>query len=1749
MDKRNKCFAIYGGAKVHRKTGLCRVPKLIALLAIGLLLSTSSAFAQGSIYGSVANSDASSPANGDISFFGYLDDTDEEIRIESSTGAGYDAGHWFDDFQNYLTEAPNNPYDFHFYNSTNSEGYVLSGLIPSNSYQEENVTLATVAWPDAPIGLTGVIVSGSSVVIKWTGTTGMTYHVYRRAATSGGSFFRIDDIAGSLANPGVSDSFFVDNTVDGVSSYHYLVIAEDASGNFSPHSDILTVNSASADAPVLVSLDPNSGFSDGGTLVNVYGSGFDPAGVQVFLGAVAVDAIVLSPFHLTITTPTAVDGAVDVAVTNTASGLSSNTLTGGYTYVPNSTPVVADIPDQTIAEGAAFAVINLDDYVTDPDNADAEITWSYSGNTELTVDITDRVATITIPDIDWNGAETITFRATDPGELFTEDAATFTVTAENDDPVVADIPDQTVLEGATFTTITLDDYVDDIDNTDDEMTWTYSGNTDLTVDITDRIATITIPDVDWNGAETITFRATDPGLLFGEDAATFTVNAVNDPPVLAEIGAQLVTEGGNLNFTTSASDVENNVLTMTIEDMPTNATYADNGDGTAVFDFNPDYSQAGVYDVSFIVSDGFAADTEIVAITVNEFGNNAPVLDPIGPQTIAENDVLSLTITGSDPDGTIPTLSVTDEPTNVVFTDNLDGTASFVFSPDFTQEGVYPVVFKAFDGTLVDSEVVEITVVNTNQLPVLTTVAAQSVNEGDSLIFNVSGTDADGAIPTLSTSTLPGLAAFVDSLNGVGTFAWAPEYTEAGVYTVMFYATDGIDTDSSEVEITVTEMGNQPPEIDSVPPQTAQEGDEFSVEVSAIDPDGTIPTLTADSLPDNATFTDNGDGTGLIEFNPDYSQSGIYNVYIIADDGEFVDTMIVVIEITEPGNQAPVLSGVADTTISEGDSLVVVVTAEDPESQDVFFSVSTSLAGYSFVDSGNGVAVFSFESDYYDAGTRTITFFATDNEIPPATGSAPMTINITDVNQAPVIDSIGPYGVKIGDQLVFDVTASDDTDPTAGNLLAMTAIGVPTNASYVDNGDNTGTFTFDPDLSQVGSFVVTFIATDQGTPQLSINYPVTINVVMENRAPVVEYIGPKTVLEGELLEFTVTATDPDGGIPVLSLRGNPHIPEGATLTDNGDGTGLFSFTPNYVQAGLYGIDFRAFDGIDFGKETVMIQVYEAGNQTPIVNPVTPDPVMEGDTAAIWITSFDPDGTIPTLSIDSLPEHTMFIDSANGAGLIVLMPMFYQSGTYNIYVMADDGESVDTLIVTVTFEEAGNQKPEFTEIADRTVDENLLIEFNVIVNDPDRHVNTITAENLPGSAALIDDDLNDNLALFSWTTTYDDAGEYTVTFYTEDPEGLTDTIDVVITVENFNRLPRYNIATLPTDVTMDEGDSLLINIYGFDQDGPIPSIEFDTTENDLIENMAFIDSGNGSAVFTFVPDYTQSREQAYYVSFCIIDAEYPDTNFTSPTRIYVEDANMPPEIMAIDDTTIVEGTPLVIGILVDDVDPVASAITISTLPTGATFSDNGNNFAIFNWTPSYLQAGVYEIDFIATDGADPNLADTESVVITVAEAGNQSPRLLSSLPDTIPVIVNEENVTLLSWWDPEGETITISADYTPASAVFTDSGNGLATYSYTPNFSDLDVTFPVNFTAGDATGAETTVLVYFHVIEFLRGDANSDSELDISDIMYIYNFLYKDGEPPVVEGSADVNVDSAVNLLDGLYLLDYFFRQRHPPPND
>ena len=87
------------------------------------------------------------------------------------------------------------------------------------------------------------------------------------------------------------------------------------------------------------------------------------------------------------------------------------------------------------------------------------------------------------PDADFSGTDSFTYTASDGTSVSNEATVTITVNAINDAPVVTDIPGETILEGTSFATVPLDDYVSDVDDTDAQMTWSYTGTTDLVVSI------------------------------------------------------------------------------------------------------------------------------------------------------------------------------------------------------------------------------------------------------------------------------------------------------------------------------------------------------------------------------------------------------------------------------------------------------------------------------------------------------------------------------------------------------------------------------------------------------------------------------------------------------------------------------------------------------------------------------------------------------------------------------------------------------------------------------------------------------------------------------------------------------------------------------------------------------------------------------------------------------------------------------------------------------------------------------------------------------------------------------------------------------------------------------------------------------------------------------------------------------------------------------------------------------------------
>ncbi len=64
---------------------------------------------------------------------------------------------------------------------------------------------------------------------------------------------------------------------------------------------------------------------------------------------------------------------------------------------------------------------------------------------------------------------------------------------------------------------------------------------------------------------------------------------------------------------------------------------------------------------------------------------------------------------------------------------------------------------------------------------------------------------------------------------------------------------------------------------------------------------------------------------------------------------------------------------------------------------------------------------------------------------------------------------------------------------------------------------------------------------------------------------------------------------------------------------------------------------------------------------------------------------------------------------------------------------------------------------------------------------------------------------------------------------------------------------------------------------------------------------------------------------------------------------------------------------------------------------------------------------------------------------------------------------------------------------------------------------------------------------------LRGDANSDDNINISDAVLIINFIFMEGDPPASQCGGDANSDGLINVSDAVFIINYVFIAGSPAP--
>jgi len=205
---------------------------------------------------------------------------------------------------------------------------------------------------------------------------------------------------------------------------------------------------------------------------------------------------------------------------------------------------------------------------------------------------------------------------------------------------------------------------------------------------------------------------------------------------------------------------------------------------------------------------------------------------------------------------------------------------------------------------------------------------------------------------------------------------WTTKYGDAGEYIVTLTATDGRLTTEQKIKI-VVERVNVPPVIELTKDINVNEGQSVQFEPKVSDPNNDAVTVEVSEPLKSGSFA------------TDHTSSGEYTIKVTASDGELTSEQVFTLTVKDV-NMKPVIEGVEDLVVSEGDKVTISPKVSDLDAEDAL-SVSISDPVGS-----DGV----WQTTYTDNGEYSVLVSVDDGK---ETVTKKIKLTVKDVNKAPQI--------------------------------------------------------------------------------------------------------------------------------------------------------------------------------------------------------------------------------------------------------------------------------------------------------------------------------------------------------------------------------------------------------------------------------------------------------------------------------------------------------------------------------------------------------------------------------------------------------------------------------------------------------------------------------------------------------------------------------------------------------------------------
>ena len=1136
----------------------------------------------------------------------------------------------------------------------------------------------------------------------------------------------------------------------------------------------------------------------------------------------------------------------------------------------NNPPEVKQIPDQTIDEGKTFTKIKLDDFVSDPDHPKNQILWEFDiqpvgkdqADGDLNVEIDpNRVASVIIPDQNWYGSAKIKFTATDGEYASASTTANFVVKPINDAPVIKKIPDQTIEEKNEFESISLSDYVTDVDDDVMKLKWTISGNKDLKFDI-DKYgsANIKIPNEFWNGTETVTFTATDAAGASAKATAKFTVKSVNDPPeFVQDVRDQTIDEKQEfkpieLDKLVKDPDHPFEQLKWTASG---NKDLAVNFAGKTATIKIPSKMWNGSESIKFKVCDpaGACAESEN-SFTVNSVNDVPQIVKQIPNQTIDEKKTFAkvkLDEYVKDADHKNSELSWEadvkhqgKEPQSGTLSVNIgDDHVASIDIPDPSWNGTAVVTFTVTDPEGASAkQQVTYTVKSINDIPVFKKIPDQSIeekNEFASVMLEDYLSDADHDFSQLKIDIAGNKDIKANLNNKTRELSFkTPSELWNGSETITITATDPEGGKASTSFKLSIKSINDPPTMKDIAEQTIKEKGSFK----PVELDKYVEDL--DHSNDKLKWTVTGnrelkvtlEGRVLKVTPPSPQWNGSETLTIKVTDPEGATDERTVAYTVESVNDVPEFTKqVAPQTIKEKEQFKPIKLGEmvrdlDNKLSDLQFTVDVKPMGGSKNDltveiDAQHTANIKIPSKYWN-GAAEITFTVTDPEGAKASSKALFTVQ--SVNDVPTLKKIPDQMIEEKHEFASIKLTDYASDPD--HKFEQLKWSVAGNKQLkIDIAGGVATIKM-PTKNWNGSEKVTFTVTDPEGASAKCDAVFTVKSI--NDAPVMKDIANQTIKEkGEFksIELDNFASDEDHSKDKLkwTVSGNKDLKvvidpkHVATIT-----------APNKYWNGSEKITFTVTDPEGASDKRTVTFTVESVNDIPeFVKPIKDQSIPEKREFAIinlndvvkdadhkqeqlkW--SFDvkpakgaPKGYTPKLKVS--------VDGSRMAKIVI--PDKYWNGSEEITFTVTDpegGKAHSTATFTV---QSVNDAPTIGRIDDQNVKEKESFKsFNLkqLVKDPDHAYDRLKIDVSGNKDLKVNIDKDGNVSVKAPSPLWN--GKETLTFTVTDPEGASAKATASYSVTSINDPPVMKDIASQTIKEKGSFKSIALDNYVEDLDHP------------------------------------------------------------------------------------------------------------------------------------------------------------------------------------------------------------------------------------------------------------------------------------------------------------------------------------------